>query len=109
MKASTREWVQKAEEDFLAATALSLRRKKPLSNVVAFHVQQTVEKYLKARIEEAGLGIPKTHALLHLLNLVVASNRFGPPFMRPLACSPAMRFRRGILGTRSPRQTPGMR
>ena len=72
MKASTREWVLKAEEDFLAASALNLRRKKPLWNVVSFHVQQTVEKYLKARLEEAGLGIPKTHDLLHLLHLVAA-------------------------------------
>ena len=72
MKASTREWVLKAEEDFLAASALNLRRKKPLWNVVSFHVQQTVEKYLKARLEEAGLVIPKTHDLLHLLNLVAA-------------------------------------
>lgn len=70
MKASTREWVAKAEEDFLAATALNLRRKKPLWNIVAFHVEQTVEKYLKARLEEAGLSIPKTHDLVHLLNLV---------------------------------------
>jgi len=70
MKASTREWVAKAEEDFLAASALNRRRKKPLWNIVAFHVQQTVEKYLKARLEEAGHSVPKTHDLLHLLNLV---------------------------------------
>jgi HEPN domain-containing protein len=30
-----------------------------------------VEKYLKARLEEAGLSVPKTHDLLHLLNLVL--------------------------------------
>jgi HEPN domain-containing protein len=72
MKTSTREWVAKAEEDFLAASALNLRRKKPLWNVVAFHAQQAVEKYLKARLEEAGHGVPKTHDLLHLLNLVTA-------------------------------------
>lgn len=70
MKASTREWVAKAEEDFLAAGALNRRRTKPLWNIVAFHVQQTVEKYLKARLEEAGVSIPKTHDLMHLLNLV---------------------------------------
>ena len=70
MKPSTSEWVAKAEEDFLAASALNLRRKKPLANIVCFHVQQTVEKYLKARLEEAGRTIPKTHDLLHLLNLV---------------------------------------
>jgi HEPN domain-containing protein len=70
MKASTREWVVKAEEDFLAASALNLRRKKPLWNVVCFHSQQAVEKYLKARLEEAGQAVPKTHDLLFLLNLV---------------------------------------
>jgi HEPN domain-containing protein len=72
MKQSTREWVAKAEEDFLAASALNRPRKRSLWNVVCFHVQQTVEKYLKARLEEAGHGVPKTHDLLHLLNLVTA-------------------------------------
>lgn len=70
MKPSTREWVDKAEEDFLAACALSRRRKTPLWNAVCFHVQQAVEKYLKARLEETGLAVPKTHDLLHLLNLL---------------------------------------
>ena len=64
MKASTREWILKAEEDFLAATALNRRRKQPLLNIVCFHVQQAVEKHLKARLEEAGLSVPKTHDLL---------------------------------------------
>ena len=31
-----------------------------------------VEKYLKARLEEASLAIPKSHDLLHLLHLVAA-------------------------------------
>jgi HEPN domain-containing protein len=70
MKPSTREWVAKAEEDFLAASALNRRRKVPLWNTVCFHVQQAVEKYLKARLEEAGHAVPKTHDLLHLLNLL---------------------------------------
>ncbi len=69
MKASTREWVAKAEEDFLAASTLHRPRKKPLPNTVCFHAQQAVEKYLKARLEEAGQVVPRTHDLLHLLNL----------------------------------------
>jgi HEPN domain-containing protein len=72
MKQSTREWVVKAEEDFQAASALNLRRKKPLWNIVAFHAQQAVEKYLKARLEEAGLTVPKTHDLVFILGLVGA-------------------------------------
>jgi HEPN domain-containing protein len=71
MKTSTREWLLKAEEDFQAATALNRRRKQPLLNVVCFHAQQAVEKYLKARLDEVGLAIPKTHDLSHLLNLLL--------------------------------------
>lgn len=71
MKPSTREWIAKAEEDFGAAETLR-RRRKPLWSVAAFHAQQCVEKYLKARLEEGGVTIPKTHDLLHLLNLAGA-------------------------------------
>jgi HEPN domain-containing protein len=71
MKPGTREWVGKAEEDFLAATDLSRRRKRPLWSSVCFHTQQCAEKYLKARMEEAGLPIHKTHDLEVLLNLLL--------------------------------------
>ena len=72
MKAATRDWVRKAESDFLAAIALSRRRKVPLHDQVCFHCQQSVEKYLKARLEEAGIASPKTHDLERLLALVTA-------------------------------------
>jgi HEPN domain-containing protein len=68
MKQATREWVAKAEEDFLAAVDLARRRKRPLWNTVCFRAQQCVEKYLKARLEEAGLAVPKTHDLEILLD-----------------------------------------
>ena len=71
MKKSSREWIAKAEEDFAAATALSRPRKKPLWGPVCFHSQQCVEKYLKARMNEASLPIHKTHDLEQLLNQVV--------------------------------------
>jgi HEPN domain-containing protein len=70
MKASAREWTMKAEEDFMAATALNRLRRKPLWNIVCFHFQQAVEKYLEARLEEAGSSVPRTHDLVHLLNPV---------------------------------------
>ena len=70
MKADTREWVRCAEDDYEAATDLMRRRSKFLPNVVGFHCQQCVEKYLKARLEEAGLPIPKVHALTVLLKLL---------------------------------------
>src|SRR5437868_4368992 len=72
MKQAAREWAQKAEEDYLAALDLSRRQKAPLHNIVCFHCQQCAEKYLKARMEEAGLSIPKTHDLEVLLNTVLA-------------------------------------
>jgi HEPN domain-containing protein len=71
MKQATRDWVKKAEEDYLAALDLSRRRKSQLHNTVCFHCQQSAEKYLKARIEEAGLRIPRTHDLESLLNILL--------------------------------------
>lgn len=71
MKASTREWIVKAEEDFALVSNLARPRKKPLWGPLTFHAQQCVEKYLKARINEAGGGIQKTHDLERLLTAVI--------------------------------------
>jgi HEPN domain-containing protein len=71
MKQATLEWVRKAEEDYLAARALARKRKTPLHSAVCFHAQQSAEKYLKARLEEAALHIPKTHDLEALLLVVL--------------------------------------
>ena len=65
MKQLTTEWIQKADEDFAAAVQLQI------PSVVCFHCQQCAEKYLKARLCEAGLEFPKTHDLLNLLKLVL--------------------------------------
>jgi len=71
MKAATREWVDKAEADYAAALLLRRSRKKHSRDIVCFHLQQCVEKYLKARLEEAGIPFPRTHDLERLLDLVV--------------------------------------
>jgi HEPN domain-containing protein len=71
MKATTREWVDKAEADFAAALLLRKSRKKHSRDIVCFHLQQCLEKYLKARLEEAGISVAKTHDLEKLLNLVL--------------------------------------
>jgi len=68
MKAATREWVQKAESDFQVAKVLSRKRKLAFHDEVCFHCQQSAEKYLKARMQEAGLRVPKTHDLEVLLD-----------------------------------------
>lgn len=69
MKAATRDWIDKAEADHLAALDLARRRKLPLHDMVCFHCQQSAEKYLKARLEEAAIHFPKTHDLESLLTL----------------------------------------
>jgi len=71
MKQAARDWIKKAEEDWLAALDLARRRKKQLHNAVCFHCQQSAEKYLKARMEEAGLRIPQTHDLESLLHILL--------------------------------------
>ena len=71
MKPATREWIRCAEEDFDVACALLRRRTKTASNSVGFHCQQCVEKYFKAKLEEAGLNAPKTHDLVALLQLLL--------------------------------------
>jgi hypothetical protein len=79
MKAATRDWCAKAEGDFLAAKALARRRKVPLHDQVCFHCQQSAEKYLKARLEEAGIHYPKTK---NCSNWCCLWNRCGLPFVR---------------------------
>ncbi len=71
MKPQTAEWVEKAEGDWNAARQLNRIRKDPNYDAVCFHCQQCVEKYLKARLEEAGVNFPKTHDLIKLLGLAI--------------------------------------
>lgn len=71
MKPQTVEWVEKAEGDGNAARQLNRVRKDPNYDSVCFHCQQSIEKYLKARLEEAGIIFPRTHDLIHLLSLSV--------------------------------------
>lgn len=71
MKPATREWVRCAEEDFDVAGALLRRRTRTAANSIGFHAQQCAEKYLKARMDEAGMSIPRTHDLMALLQLLL--------------------------------------
>ena len=71
MKAATREWVDKAEADYAVALMLRRSRKKHARDIACFHLQQCVEKYLKARLEEAAIAFPRAHDLELLLDLVV--------------------------------------
>ncbi len=72
MKPLTIEWIEKAEDDYLAAQREYRARKHPLYDIACFHAQQCAEKYLKARLFEAGINIAKTHNLRTLLQSVLA-------------------------------------
>lgn len=66
MKPTTLEWIAKAEEDWNVAQMSYRARKHPSYDAAVFHAQQCAEKYLKSRLEEAGIAIPRTHDLLVL-------------------------------------------
>ena len=67
MKPSTHEWLKKAESDYQVALTLSRKRKVPFHDETCFHFQQSAEKHLKARLEEADIHFQKTHDLDKLL------------------------------------------
>ena len=69
MKRSTNEWVQKAEGDFRSASKLAADPS-PEWDHAAFFAQQCAEKYLKAVLNEADRGFPKTHDLVVLVALL---------------------------------------
>lgn len=68
MKPETTEWVQKAEGDMNTAQREFAVQDEPNHDAVCFHAQQCAEKYLKARLIEAGLPVMRTHDLEILLN-----------------------------------------
>ena len=71
MNPITLEWVEKAEGDFATAERELAVRVDPNYDAVCFHAQQCAEKYLKARLQEAGIQFGKTHDLPVLLNMLL--------------------------------------
>lgn len=68
MKPTTREWLHFAEKDLVNCERILTDEF--LTNIVAFHSQQVVEKSFKALIEEYGLGFIRTHDLIRLAETV---------------------------------------
>ncbi|MFO0967315.1 MAG: HEPN domain-containing protein [Gemmataceae bacterium] len=73
MKKATREWVKKADKDFIVAREAAASET-PLHDAVCFHCQQCAEKYLKALLVEHSLSVPKTHDLDLLLAAVISQH-----------------------------------
>lgn len=65
------EWVSKSEQDYQTAVTMARKRKNPVPDVVGFHCQQCIEKYLKALLIFKRLEFPKTHDLIELLEIAL--------------------------------------
>ena len=68
MKPAVARWLELAEVDLKAAK--TLMNESDLSPIVCFQAQQSVEKCLKALIEDRKLNPPKSHDLLMLYGKV---------------------------------------
>lgn len=65
-KTEFEQWVMYAENDLKAAQEL-LNSK--LYNIVCFHSQQAIEKYLKAFLVYNGVNPPRTHSIVYLIEM----------------------------------------
>lgn len=89
MKPTALEWINKAEDDWHIAQMSYRARKRPSYDAAVFHAHQCAEKYLKARLEEAGTAFSRTHDLLVLHHWFCLSSQAGR------SCNP---FYLGIRG-----------
>ena len=71
MKPIMHEWIAKAEGDWTSTQREYRARRRPNYDAACFHAQQCAEKYLKARLEEAGIAFSRTHNLISLLMLAL--------------------------------------
>lgn len=69
------QWAQKAEDDLRTSVHLLRLKRDCPTEVVCFHAQQCVEKYLKALLILNGIEFPRTHQISSLLALIPAPVR----------------------------------
>lgn len=68
MKNAVRTWLAKADEDWLAVSWL-LDERSPVISPALFHLQQCVEKLIKAYLTAQGCPFERRHDLAYLLSL----------------------------------------
>ncbi len=85
MKPMTAEWIAKAEGDFAVMERECLVTQSPNYDGVCFHAQQCAEKYLKARLCEAGAKFGKIHDLVALLDQTLDDEPTWESFREDLA------------------------
>jgi len=64
MKRQTEHWLDKAEEDLILVEEII--DNEYLTNMVAFHSQQAIEKSIKAVLEEKENHVPRIHNIITL-------------------------------------------
>jgi len=69
MKKQVENWFFFAERDLKTAERL-ISDEDPFTNIIAFHCQQAIEKYLKAFLIGNSIALKKTHDLILLNNMV---------------------------------------
>lgn len=65
-----RQWIRLGEHDFREAQHALTELQDPAYEIVCFHAQQAVEKYLKAFLCSRNVNFPNTHDLAKLGNLI---------------------------------------
>lgn len=69
MKRRVKEWLFFSKQDLVAVE--KLLESESLTQIAAFHCQQSIEKSFKAVIEEHENSIPKLHDLIRLYDRIV--------------------------------------
>lgn len=72
MNELVKEWLHKAEGDFITALREYRARKSPNFDAAGFHAQQCIEKYLKATLQKHNKPFLKIHDLLSLMESCLA-------------------------------------
>jgi HEPN domain-containing protein len=76
MKKQVEDWVLLADNDLYAAEII-IKDDHPLTNIIAFHCQQAMEKYLKAYLIENDVPLIKTHDLIKLNDMTKGIKDLG--------------------------------
>lgn len=96
------QWIEKADADLKAAELLSASGASGLTDIIGFHCQQAVEKYLKAVLTFHQVEFPKTHDIRALVELLPAHFAESEPLQEADWLTPfGVRARYPIVESRS--------
>ena len=76
MKKQVKNWILFADQD-LKTAEIVIKDEYPLTNIIAFHCQQAIEKYMKAFLVEKNFPIIRTHDLIKLNDMIRSIRDLG--------------------------------